>query len=499
MTVTTLATLVVFLVAAVIRSLPIFLTRKHAGVDRWYWKAYIDAVRRDGRIPPNLPNYLFDEGHWGPPLFPYLLALLPPRTFEKLDQWVAIAADMARLALLLVALKSLGLATSPWAIGVAGLLYATTPIASVYNYQLNPRGLGALLMDGCLVLMLIGVGALPPMAAWMLAALLCGLILLLHKMTTQLLVITLVGLSISLRRWELAALLPAGILVALILSGGYYVKVLRAHWDIVVFWTREWPLLGADPLLESPLYGRPNYQGPVRQFAPGLRNWFKRLASLGLGNYAPAVSGAILLALLLPWTDAGPRVLVVWLAWTFGFAVATVVIPVLRGVGFGNLYLYNAAFPAALVFAYGVHQASRITALFSLAFLALNVLLLARAFRYLTRQKELALHSEVLSFVEKAAPGTWMAFPMQLMEHIAYLANKPAISGGHGYGFKKLGRIFPVLRTDFKDLQREFGLRYILVQDSYRSDIERAQLPHRITFQAHGYTVFELEALTDRP
>lgn len=53
---------------------------------------------------------------------------------------------------------------------------------------------------------------------------------------------------------RIAIILPASMLVALILSGGFYRNILRAHWDIVIFWYRNWPWLQAHPVKESPIY-----------------------------------------------------------------------------------------------------------------------------------------------------------------------------------------------------------------------------------------------------
>ena len=42
---------------------------------------------------------------------------------------------------------------------MAGLIYATIPIQTSYNVQLNPRGLGALMLEIVLMLLLVSVAS----------------------------------------------------------------------------------------------------------------------------------------------------------------------------------------------------------------------------------------------------------------------------------------------------------------------------------------------------
>src|SRR5207244_6270698 len=80
-------------------------------------------------------------------------ARLPAKLFDKWSSRIAIAIDLARMVLLLgvAAWQTDGNAA---VILVAALVYATTPIQISYNIQLNPRGLGATLLDALLVVLL---------------------------------------------------------------------------------------------------------------------------------------------------------------------------------------------------------------------------------------------------------------------------------------------------------------------------------------------------------
>jgi len=473
-----------------IRWLPMLGSHSNTGVDHWFWHAYTQTVHRDSTFPPVLPNYIFDKGQWYPPLFPIVLSRLPARFMEGQSHWVAMSIDMGRLAFLLLSIKLLGY-RNLWIYGVAGLIYATAPMAALYNVQLNPRGLGAMFMDALLMLVVLRAGIYDGLGFWVSAILLASLILLTHKMTTQIFVAVLVSLAVTFQAWKLLLLLPAAVIGAMLLSGGFYFKVLRAHGDIVKFWSREWPLLGADPLRESPLYGRPGYQGPVRQYAPGFGNVVKRILSFFGGNYVPAMAGALLLTSLVRFQEPAMHWITAWFLSALCFALATVLIPALRGFGFGNLYLYNAVFPGAIIM--GVSCVKRPTISFTIVLVSLlyTVITLVRSYKYQRGSKSLTVPDSVLSEVASCSTGAWMCFPFQLMEHVACLANKRVLWGGHGYGFNELRQVFPVIRTDFRDLIKRYNLRFILVQNSYLPDVERIPLSKKVLFQTDGFHIFE--------
>ena len=171
--------------AIFIRFLPLQLFSDKLGVDHWFWKVYIETYRRERLFPPVLPQYLLDEHQWYPPLFPLLIARLPTIALDRYNRSVAIFIDLLRMLLLLFIVSWLSNG-SPYAIGIAGVVYAATPMLVSYNIQLDPRGLGALFLDGLIVLLLWWYSFDGPVLVWGGVFVLSGLILLTHKMTTQL-------------------------------------------------------------------------------------------------------------------------------------------------------------------------------------------------------------------------------------------------------------------------------------------------------------------------
>ena len=199
--------ILIFALAAGLRLIPVFLAPQGAGVDHWFWKSYVEALRRDRAFPPVLPQYLLDEKQWYPPLFGLTLARLPDSIIDRWSPQVAIAIDLARMVLLLfvAAWQSNG---DGVVMCIAALVYATTPIQISYNIQLNPRGFAAIMLDSVLLILLWAMSQQGQWYSWIFIIALGGLVLLTHKMTTQLMVFIIFSTAAIYGRPELLLLLP---------------------------------------------------------------------------------------------------------------------------------------------------------------------------------------------------------------------------------------------------------------------------------------------------
>jgi hypothetical protein len=276
------------LFALFIREMPNYLVAQGAtGVDQWFWKAYIKTLRNQKKMPPHLPQFLLDEKQWYPPLFPFVIAKLPTVIFEKYANKLSILIDLLRMSLLLLAVW--WLSESLLALVVAGIIYSITPLLISYNMQLNPRGLAALFLDA-MWLCILGVFTHKiPDYFLVLALIFSGLILITHKMTTQILFFTAICFSIIMQDFLFLLLIPGSILAALILSGGFYRYVFLAHIDIVKFWYKNHYWSGSNPILESPIYGEKGYETPTKYYRKGLRAWIRRLQFvIGFNPWMPA-------------------------------------------------------------------------------------------------------------------------------------------------------------------------------------------------------------------
>lgn len=435
------------------------------GVDRWYWKVYTEAAHRTGRVPPELPQYVLDEAQWYPPMYPLFLTRLPARFVEAAEPWLGIAFDVARLGLLLLAARALDLPAP--AVLVAGLVFASAPILVGYNVQSNPRAPGALLLDLLVLLVLALLTGQAPAWVWVVVGLLGGLAALTHKMTTQLMWVLCLGGALGLGDPRLAGLGLLTPVLAWVMSGGFYMKVLRAHWDIVRFWNRNWPWLQADPVRESPVYGQAGYVTPTKLHLPGAWGVARHLRGLVRSLPAAWLIPTLWVTGLAGPTGGAERFIAGWFAVEFGFAIATTFVNPLKCLGGGVLYLYNAAFPAALWYGLAVSGAAgrRSPAAFAGVAVAAQLAVVTALLILGARRGRRALEPDweaTMSFLQSAPRGVVLCLPQNLHDEVAYRTGQPVLFGGHGYGFEKLEPVFPRLLLSVREMKARYGLRYVL-------------------------------------
>ena len=467
--------LLLLMVAALIRITPTLMVKHGAGVDQWFWKAYIDKLRTQKVFPPSLPQFLLDKEQWYPPLFPLLIAKLPAIVFERYSMQLSIIIDLLRMVLLMVAVW--WLSHSELALLIAGSVYCLTPLLISYNMQLNPRGLGALFLDA-MWLSVLGVW-LGELSQWyaLLSLIFAGLVLITHKMTTQVFWFTALFAAIFLQDIRIAALIPCSMLMALLLSAGFYRRVFRAHVDIISFWYKNWHWSGSNPILESPIYGEPNFESPSKYYRKGIASWIRRLQFvIGFNPWMPAVLLIVILAVLGGHNYSQAEIFILlWMTLSFAFALSTTVIPQLRCFGNGYLYGYNGVFPAAL--ALGITAPALIKSWYWLPIFVLTILAcLAALFAFFkalkssrTMKVENDLH-DAIAYLKQLPQGVVMCLPQHWHDVVAYQTGKTVAFGGHGFGFNLLQPIFPRLMMPISEWIGLYNIRYLLTMPSYLND-----------------------------
>jgi len=476
----TMAVLVAVLAAAA--SIGIRTVAAHVGgraliVDRWYWNAYVEASRAQRRFPPDLPQYLLDLKQWYPPLFPGLLvALGAGRRARTLESAVMGTLELARIALLLAVVAGL-VGSDVAAVGAAGLAYAVSPVLALYNVQMNPRALGALLLDTGLVAAFWASSG-GPAWAWAVAIVAGALVLLSHKMATQLLVFLWLIAVGATRDPLLAGLMPAAVVLAWVGSGGFYARVLRAHGDIVAFWCRNWPWLHADPVRESSIYGEPGYITPARLHYPGMKGVAAHLRRLVAAAPGTWVIAGLCVASFAASGSRAERAVEVWLICSLLWAVLTTFGGPLRALGAGSLYLYNAAFPAALLWGLRIHGARWWWPVAWGAAVALDGAALALRLRALgaRRPNDEDGWETLLAFLRGATHGPVLCLPQNLYDELSYRTGQPVLFGGHGFGFRCLEPVYPRLALSVADMRTRYGLAYVVARSAAINDALAADL-----------------------
>ena len=444
--------------------------RRHQGCDAYYFLMASEALRRSRRLPIVLPPvYLLEpQEQWYPPGFTILLALLPKRFVERCYWVLTNAIDSVISAALFLWLWE---AHGPAAAWLGGVAYAASPILSEYS-QLTSRSLGALLTAMFLVASILwtdGGGG-----AWALAGAIAAGVALLHthKLSVQLLWFLVPFLAVIER--DAAWLVPlfASYGAALVIGRGQFVNILRAHWDIVSFWHRNWRHLGAHAINESPIYGDSESGTGFHRRGGGknLRLQFRRLL-----QYNPAVIALpVVVVVYGGLLSAFESFLLHCTVGIYLWSALTLLANPLKCLGEGTRYI-KYAIPPSLALVSGLLVEAGDTPAF--AILALVMGTQATLYFIVARRLRAAVVGQLgvltpaldalLARTEALGTARLMCLPPHLADLAAYRTGAPVLWGTHGYGFKTAEEFFPIMRRPVEYFVERYELTHLLLDRRY--------------------------------
>lgn len=459
-----------------IRIAPIWRDRRR-GCDAYYFLLTAEEFRKRKRLPITLPlYYLLEPQEMAyPPGLSIILGLLPDEWLKRYYWALSPVIDIVPLGLLGVWVgSSYGIA---WA-WPACLAYSANSSLLLEFSSLTSRTLGLAL--GSAFLLFAFSASQHSIAALALAIMIGVLLLYTHKMSIQLLWFLSPFLAITSGNPIWLVPLPAAYLIALAIAPRLFVLILRAHWDIVSFWNRNWALLGAHVIRRSPIYG--SGEGSVVQDV----GYYRQHDLSWIWSRIRKILDYNCFVLFLPfvaikWADltALERFAFVWVVGTYLWGVATYLIPPLRCLGEGNKYFKYAIVPS-LVMTVAVLNGNENALAWVLAggcaiWTAYAYIRGVRAVRGAATANTGRLTPSLTRIFDrlKAVDGARiMCLPLHLCDLAAYHTRRPVLWGTHGLGFKEAEPLFPVMLRPIDDFVRNYQLTHLVLDEDYVSSEE---------------------------
>jgi hypothetical protein len=464
--------------------LRVFVGVQPGGVDTWYYLASADALRRQRRLPIRLPQYLLHEPSESyPAVFPIFLALLPQRWLRRYFWLVSPLIDTVHL--LLLYLVSYRLTDSVLAAFTAGLIYAVTPQLISETRNLNARAFASLLQTLAMLALLrsvipstgptravLGDTSLVPTIV---ALALIGLLYNTHTSTTIAFVISTMVLTIVSGDARFLALGLLGLPVAILISGGYYLRVIRNHWCAARFWFRNVRLTRAHQVNDSPVLGGGRPSTPSSGlYRDTTRGWLALAARL-LGEN-PFVLPMLPLLAAPVFPNLWAKYMYWWAATIVAWAFLTTFVPPLRILGPGYQYMKTSVFPTAYVLAVTVNvyegAVSPVGLLLAIAIIA-SFAALAYFYRVMAARRtehtaqtppDLAAAADYV----RAAPGRRvLVLPSMYADYVAYNTGKAVVWGGHSGDLRRFEEFFPVLRRPLGYFFETYDVDYLVLDQAY--------------------------------
>jgi len=462
----------VFITTLAWRLVPL-LTHSHRGSDAYYFLLSRREFLLKRKLPVTLPPYFTLENPVQdyPPGFTIFLAMLPRQLLERYYWVVSPVIDAFICTFIFIYCYHVtGNISSAF---TATYIYVFSQAAGKETGTLTSRQLGVLFF---VLAAISGERSLQGGdGVWLYLTLfsVSGMAMLLtHKLSTQ--AFFLMYLMTALWTGEyrfglLVLLLPAG---TALLTGGYYLKILRGHWDFISFWTKNRRFLGAHQVNDAPVYnnGREDLQPKDAVYQPGIASTLRFIKEYTAENLY------VLLALwvLLPIgnTAAVPaRILLLsffcLFLWTVG--VLSYVVPVFRGIGFGRQYgKYALPFGVILsaylltrpVYTYGVY-----IVLFHSFYSAVKYL--RRSLENRPAGWDMTKLAGLFHYINTLDDPLIMSLPNNYNDLIAYKCNVRVLWGGHHTPTRKWGVVIPVLRAPVRELINTYGVTHVLLDQNY--------------------------------
>ena len=437
---------------------------------------------------------LENQDQWYPPGFLILCALLPQRWLQNRFWILNHLIDLGPALLIFICALQWG---AP--------LYAATGVMIIYGVMpgltnefsvLNARPFGLFLFNAFLLTTAAAIGE-PAFITGTIVLAAC--LFFSHKLSIQQLWFTLPVLTAATGEWIwLGAFAAIYMLPFVIWPRGAW-RILRGHFVIVRFWHRNWRLLGAHSVRQSPVYGdgetRTNYYAnggpahPVRFLKDALhQNYF----------IAPV---AIAVAVGASWTHSILGiVLITWVASVYIWTFAIHFIKPLRSIGLAQQYIKFALVPSligvSLSFVDPVNWwVAGLAILATLATTRQYILITRSMWRgeasATTKGDDTDLN-QMMDVISKDTDARIMCLPVHLCDLVAYQSRKPVYWGTHSDVFDdRLEAFFPVLKHDLQYYIRD-GANRLLLDTNYLRPTEIGLDPQEADAHVGRYYLFNL-------
>jgi hypothetical protein len=432
-------------------------------------------LRKNKKIPIVLPPYyvLEYQEQWYPPGFSIFLSVIPEKMLNRLYWCVSPAVDT--LICVGVFLFIFFYTNSVDGAVLGSSIYLLSPAAIPETQALNSRQFGSLFLSITVVSGILYVSE--PHIYLLIISIISGVLLLLtHKLSTQALYISFILMACITVRKDYLIILLLIILATVILSKGYYIKILRSHIDYILFWSKRWKYLGGHQIHDSPIYRKEEsdknfiYKKGVVPKVTFLRIYFE--ANLYL------IIPVIILVTFFLKTNI-PEEYVYFALWTvtiLGIGLLSYLIPTLRGIGFASQY-GKLALPvglicvgyalrgsylkyiAYLVLAYSLYQG----AIYLLSFL------LSSGVRDESAKWNIEALQESFGFIKSLNDPLIMCIPNNYSDLVAYHCHKRVLWGTHGSPTKLFESIVPVLFEPLEDICKRNSVTHLLVDTRHTS------------------------------
>jgi hypothetical protein len=474
-----------------LQSYPRFFN-KLFGVDVWTRLLEVDHVRKSGhRIPvEKLSGQFIVDGYFDyPPLFPILLSYFSKKRLLAIQGFVAPFFDALQVALVYVVTVAL---TGNHLYGyLAQLLYAATPMIAIENSYLTPRSFGYLNFSLATIPLLLSYHWQNSWLGLVGLFFACTLFLS-HRFALQSFFFLTIFFTFYLNRPIFIQAFLVGFVIALILTKGYYLRVLKGHLFNIYFWIHNLDFRFAHQVrgvlkkeTKTDLVG--NIYKYLSIFSP--------IAIFGTNPWA--VSALVVIgAQIFGWFIVPPLMLTfaVWVAFFYCVAVFVLKVKYLMPIGEGYRYMEMATVPSVILSVFVLDRllatSLALPAKIGMGFLVFFNLAMIVFFQLKTiihdRNRSVTSDlSKVFRYINKQKKSLRViCVPHQNTTVVVYMTKASVFVNADNPGLMRIQEVYPILKIPLKQISKKYGLTHALVKESFVTLKELKLTSKQVVFES---------------
>lgn len=198
------------------------------GKDSFYHLLVARYIRKEKKLPKTIDSFVFKEDYNYPPLLHCIISLFDEKYHQKL-QYITPIFDIVTGLIIFFTCYYL----FDYSVALLSLvIYVLTPITIDNSISLSPRGIANTFFIGSLFTLLLYLISYK-LIFLLLATFFASLVFLTHRLTTQTLWLVLISLTIFLHSIFPLLVLFLALILAVILTNGFYVKSLAGHLNFI--------------------------------------------------------------------------------------------------------------------------------------------------------------------------------------------------------------------------------------------------------------------------
>lgn len=472
------------------------------GVDVWTRLLEIDHIRKNKhKIPQKkLTGQFIIEGYFDyPPIFPTLLSYIPKKNLLLLQGFIAPFIDS--LQVIMVYIVAYYITNN---IGIALLaqgIYMLTPMIAIENSYLTPRSLGYLNFS-LATFPLLFYYYNGDIWFYFAGVIFTSLLFLTHRFAIQSFFFITLFFSFFLNTGIFVQSFILGFAIALIVTKGYYLRVLKGHLYNIYFWVKN-----LDHRFSHQIRGKitKDTKTDFVNIIYTLLSVFSPIAIFGLNPWA--LSGFIVAYIFIFHLVTLPTIFIGFSAWIIFFYFLGVIVlktKYLMPIGEGQRYMEMSTVPSAILSSYIFFECLK-TPHKTLAFIVLIFLLVSNLslilfiqIKGVIKDKNRSVTDDLMKvfrFInkQKNIPRI-ICIPHQNTTMTIYHTKACVFVNADNPGLMSVQEVYPILKVSLKDLVKKYKLTHALVKESFVTLEELHLIEKNVVFKSGDVKLVKLNS-----